>query len=256
MTIPSIYFKFISNEKIILFLYKIGLTLQLILDTRTSFKYKQLLWQVRNNTMVNYSRLVNVLTATDSVAANNVVGDYVECGVWKGGCSALLAYQAREEGNNRVTYLFDSFEGLPEPTIEDGQGAHTFAEGKNTGDLSSINKNVGTQDEVQRLFANLNLTNYKIIKGWFQNTLPENKDAIDSIAILRLDGDWYESTKVCLEHLYDKVSIGGYILIDDYNFWPGCKKAIDEFFGNRGIIPEIKRIDASGIYIRKEQGHS
>ena len=80
-----------------------------------------------------------------------------------------------------------------------------FADGKsNTGDLSSINKNVGTQDEVQRLFAKD--LNYKIIKGWFQDTFTWKQNTIDSIAVLRLDGDWYESTKVRLEHLYDKVS--------------------------------------------------
>ncbi len=251
MSIPSIYFKFISNEKIVLLLYKIGFTLQLILDTKTPYKYKRILWQVRNNTMVNYPRLVNILTTTDAVDANNVAGDYVECGVWKGGCSALFAYKACEKEKNRITYLFDSFEGLPEPTIEDGQGAHIFADGKCTGDLNSISKNVGTQDDVQKLFAKLNLTNYKINKGWFQDTLPENKNTINSIAILRLDGDWYESTKVCLEHLYDKVSVGGYILIDDYNFWPGCKKAVDEFFQTRGFTPNITKIDSSGISIKK-----
>ncbi len=201
--------------------------------------------------MVNYPRLVNILTTADAVVANNIVGNYVECGVWRGGCSALFAYKAREENKGRITYLFDSFEGLPEPTVEDGQGAHTFADGKSTGDLSSINKNVGTQDEVQKLFAKLNLTNYKIIKGWFQDTLPINKNTLESIAVLRLDGDWYESTKVCLEHLYDKVSVEGYVLIDDYNFWPGCKKAVDEFFASRGITPEIKRVDASGVLIKK-----
>jgi hypothetical protein len=222
------------------------------MDLRTPIKYKRLLWKVRNNTMVNYPRLVNILSTADEIATNNVLGNYVECGVWKGGCSALFAYKAQQENKNRIAYLFDSFEGLPEPTIEDGQGAYAFAEGKSTGKLNSINKNVGTQDEVQRLFVSLNLTNYKIIKGWFQITLPEYKHTLESIAVLRLDGDWYESTKVCLENLYDKVSVGGYILIDDYNFWPGCKKAVDEFYASRNITPEIKAIDSSGISIRKE----
>lgn len=254
MQIPSFYFKFIANEKIVLFLYKIAFTFQLLLDTKTPSNYKRVIWQVRNHSMVNYPRLVNIITTTQQVVKNGIDGDYVECGVWKGGCSALFAFMAHEEGKNlRTTYLFDSFEGLPQPTIQDGQGAATFAHGKNKGSLKTINKNVGTIEDVRSLFKKLGLHNYKIIKGWFQSTLPENTASINAISILRLDGDWYESTKVCLEYLYDKVSVGGYILVDDYNFWPGCKKAVDEFFAKRNILPNIKRIDASGVSIKKYQ---
>ena len=105
--------------------------------------------------------------------------------------------------------------------------------------------------DVKTLFEKLKIVNYRIIKGWFQDTLPQNIDKIGNIAILRLDGDWYESTKVCLEYLYDNVVEGGYILVDDYNFWPGCKKAVDEFFDNRKIFPNIIKVDLSGIAIRK-----
>lgn len=235
-----------------LFLYKIGLVIQLIADFKTPLRDKRFIWQIRNNTMVNYKRLVNVITTAEKVISEKLEGNFVECGVWKGGCSALLASKAKgDKVFNRTTFLFDSFQGLPEPTKEDGHGASIFSAGKTTGKLTSIEKNVGTLSDVKQLFNKLKLSNYKIIQGWFQDTLPKHKDGIGAISILRLDGDWYESTKVCLEELYDNVVENGFILIDDYNFWSGCKKAADEFFEARGISQLIERVDSSGIIIKK-----
>ena len=92
--------------------------------------------------------------------------------------------------------------------------------------------------------------NLRIIKGWFQDTLPVNKP--ERIAVLRLDGDWYESTKVCLNELFDRVVNGGVIVIDDYGDWEGCKKAIDEFFEERKILPFLHHIDKGGRYFFKQ----
>lgn len=93
--------------------------------------------------------------------------------------------------------------------------------------------------------------NIVISKGWFQDTLPKDKEKIGKIALLRLDGDWYESTKCCLENLYDNVIIGGYIVLDDYGYWEGAKKALDEFFIKRKISPELIKIDYTGVYFKK-----
>ncbi|HUP59862.1 MAG TPA: TylF/MycF/NovP-related O-methyltransferase [Thermoanaerobaculia bacterium] len=88
----------------------------------------------------------------------------------------------------------------------------------------------------------------EIRKGWFQDTLPSAKHEIGSIAVLRLDGDWYESTRVCLDNLYDLVAPGGYVIIDDYNYWEGCKRAVDEFLAARGLGVALVAVGDSAVW--------
>src|SRR4029077_4245895 len=123
-----------------------------------------------------------------------------------------------ETDPTREILLFDTFEGLPEPTREnpDYERAVQFA-GKCRGGL----------EEVEGLFQRLGLRNYRLIKEMFQETLPVADTG--AIGLLHIDGDWYESTRVCLENLWDSVSEGGIVQIDDYGEWQGCKKAVDEF---------------------------
>lgn len=87
--------------------------------------------------------------------------------------------------------------------------------------------------------------------GWFQSTLPASRKELGRIAILRVDADWYESTRCCLEELYDQLVVGGYLIIDDYGHFPGCRKAVDEFFEARGLRPRWVPIDYTGVYARK-----
>jgi O-methyltransferase len=120
--------------------------------------------------------------------------------------------------------------------------------------LAPVGTNVASIDEVRNLFFNtlrLEESNVMIIKGWFQNTVPEYQSRIGPIAILRIDGDWYESTKVCIENLYDNVVDGGYVIIDDYGFFPGCKKAVDEFVERRALKARLSLIDYSRVYFKK-----
>jgi hypothetical protein len=143
---------------------------------------------------------------------------------------------------------------LPEPTLEDGKIAKDYASDKAEGNLKTIDKCVAPLKDVEEVFFNilkLDKKNIVISKGWFQDTLPKDREKIGKIAILRLDGDWYESTKCCLENLYDNVIIGGYIILDDYGHWEGAKKALDEFFIERKIRPELIKIDYTGIYFKK-----
>jgi len=88
-------------------------------------------------------------------------------------------------------------------------------------------------------------------KGWFKETIPQQKEKIGKIALLRLDGDWYESTQICLEQLYDNVVSGGFVVLDDYGYWDGCRKAVDEFFAQRNIHPQLQKIDMFGYYFMK-----
>jgi len=205
-------------------------------------------------TMSGYKRLSNVYELSKKIEEEKLEGAFVECGVWKGGCAAIMAYVANESGSLRKIWLFDSFEGLPEPTREDGLVAQNYAGNRTLGRLQTIDKCIGALEDVKKIFfeiLKINPENIVIEKGWFQNTLPEAKKKIGQISILRLDGDWYESTKCCLENLYDNVIVGGYIIIDDYGHWEGAKKALEEFFVKGNINPDLIKIDYTGVYFKK-----
>ena len=205
------------------------------------FKRLNLFRKSYPNTMVGYARLSNAYELARLIERTGLQGAFVECGVWKGGCIATMAWVAKQANSNRSIWLFDSFEGLPEPTEKD-----PLKGWNHVGDYAA-------PQEVaeQLLFSKLkiNRDNVHIVKGWFQDTLPACKDEIGPISILRLDGDLYESTKCCLEHLYEQVVPGGYVIIDDYGCWEGCRIATDEFLEN--IDVELQIIDRKGRFFQK-----
>ena len=205
--------------------------------------------------MVPYEGLSNVHELATQIEDTNILGSFVECGVWKGGCSALMAAAALKGGRGRLTWLFDSFEGLPEPTEMDGAKAKKMAGNRIAGEMKPIGELVGTRENVEVIFSKFQIDkkNVRIIKGWFQDTLPEYRSKIGSIALLRLDGDWYESTKTCLENLFDQVVPGGFIIIDDYGHWEGCQKAVDEFLVSRGLNVELMKAGYAVVYFQKPQ---
>lgn len=233
---------------------KIKFFAELFLKNIFNFEKISLFIKVFPYTMVGYKRLSNVYELAKLVVENNIKGDFAECGVWKGGCAAVMGFIAEKEAKKRKTWLFDSFEGLPEPTEEDGIVAKGYSENKADGNLKTIDKCVGPMEDVKKVFFNilkLKPENIVIKKGWFQDTLPKAKGEMGKISLLRLDGDWYESTKCCLENMYDNVIMGGYIVIDDYGHWEGARKAIDEFFAAKNIKPELIKIDYTGVYFKK-----
>lgn len=223
----------------------------------TGFKYRnlRLFYAVRPFTMVPYEGLFNVHELANLIEDKKIPGAFVECGVWKGGCSALMAAVAKKKGGGRLTWLFDSFEGLPEPTGMDGVEARKLAKNRISGELRPIGEAVGTLESVEEVFSKLKIDpqTIKIVKGWFQDSLPNYKDKIGPISLLRLDGDWYESTKTCLENLYDHVVPGGYIIIDDYGHWEGCQKAVDAFLGNRELSVPFIKAGYSVVYFQKSK---
>jgi hypothetical protein len=205
-------------------------------------------------TMASIERLVNAYDLCVRAQNENVPGALVECGVWRGGCSGAMAYAGRK--SNRLVHLFDSFEGLPEPVSAlDGALSVEYSANHASGELKPIGQCVAPMEDVRTLLSILRIDFSKVVfhKGWFQDTLPADAPSIGSIAVLRLDGDWYESTKICLNYLYDKVSPGGYVIIDDYGHWEGCKRAIDEFFQVKRISPELIYVDYTGRYFQKPQ---
>lgn len=192
--------------------------------------------KIRNYTMVPYDALYQMKNLIQKVDRNGIKGAIVETGCWNGGCGAFMAHVSKKNGSNRQTWIFDSFEGLPKPSEDDRAIAEKVHRTMN--DLANY---LATPIEnAQTIAKKLHVEDIMhIVKGWFNQTVPENKDRIGAIAILRLDGDYYESTKVVLDHLYPSVTPGGYIVIDDFDY-PGCRKAIYDYFYENKISPVIK----------------
>jgi hypothetical protein len=194
--------------------------------------------------MVGLRRLENIQTAVRTVIDEGVPGDWVETGVWRGGASIFArACLAAYGDTERVVWLADSFEGLPKPTLpQDETGGAEM--------LWSYDELAVGVDTVRRNFERYGLLDERVrfLVGWFADTLPDA--AIDEIAILRLDGDLYESTMDALV-LYDKVSSGGFVIVDDYQVIPACSQAIDDFRRDREITAPIVPIDSDAVYWRK-----
>lgn len=225
---------------------------------------------VRQNTMVSYEPLVTLFQQVRHCEVNHVPGDFVECGVWKGGAVGLMALaHNRFTEKKRHLHMFDAFDDICEPDpLQDGPHAiNQVAKLANVqkeslqGRLRPV-KGVydshgghGTVEIVKQLlehkisYDNSFLHYYE---GWFQETLPRYKDNIKKIAILRLDADLYASTKVCLEFLYDKVVSGGFVIIDDYGAYEGCKKAVDEFRNKQQVTEFMVHVNHDCRYWIKE----
>ncbi len=212
------------------------------------------LFHARRYTMTNPTRCRILWDLSREVLSRNVPGGFVECGVWKGGSSAVMGLAIRRARQARDLHLFDSFEGLPEPTAADGEAAKEYSGGRNSGALVSVNQCKAGLDEVKGFLLGLlkldpARTHFHV--GWFQETLPTTAPAIGPIALLRLDGDWYESTRLCLEHLYPRLSPGGVVILDDYSAWSGCRKATDEYRAAHSIRAPLTPMDSIAVYWMK-----
>jgi len=217
---------------------------------------------INTHTMVTYEGLISLYDQVKYLEENNISGDFVECGVWKGGCVGLMALaNIRFGGKHRNLHLFDSFQGIPEPKEGiDGDLALKqsieWSDGGKSGKMRPLHGfydkfgGVGTLQENKVLLEKKigypqNQIQYH--RGWFNETIPNSK--IESIALLRLDSDWYEGTKICLENLVSKVVKNGFIIIDDYGTYDGCKKGVDEYFSNQYYF---HRVNQDIIYLVKK----
>lgn len=205
-------------------------------------------WPRMAHTMVGRSRLDNVHACLDRILADDVPGDLIETGVWRGGvCIFMRAFLAAHVRTDRTVWLADSFEGLPEPTPED-----MLPEGEGRIDVPSVNHHVlGVElPKVQENFRRYNLLDEQVrfLPGWFSDSLPTAP--IERLALLRLDGDWYKSTMDALVNLYPKLSLGGFAIIDDYML-PGCRQAVTDYREKHSIDEPIEVIDETGVFWRK-----
>lgn len=215
--------------------------------------------RVREITATSPARIVGLMDAVRYVVKNAIPGCVVECGVWRGGSVVVAALTLLELGDtSRDVYLFDTFEGMSEPTLRD-----RFADGT---PVAAVLRRLERRDDgsiwamspIDRVKANVLATGYPaekfhFVQGKVEDTLPGR--APERIALLRLDTDWYESTRHELEHLYDRLCPGGVLIIDDYGHWQGAREAVDEFFSARGYSPLLGRLDETGrMFVKPADG--
>jgi O-methyltransferase len=199
-------------------------------------------WPARAESMAGLRRLENLQFCVTEVLRRGVPGDLIETGAWRGGVTIFMRAILEAYGDTeRQVWVADSFQGLPRPDPERWP-AEEGDEHWTRGELAV------PLEEVQANFARYGLLDERVrfLVGWFADTLPTAP--IERLAVLRLDGDMYGSTMEALEALYPKLSVGGYVIIDDYGAIPQCKEAVTDFRAAHGIIDPMEAVDWTGVY--------
>lgn len=202
-------------------------------------------WPAMAHTMIGEKRMANLQFCVEDVLKNDVPGDFIETGVWRGGaCVFMRGILAAYGVQDRTVWVADSFEGLPVPD------ADKYPEDVEA-DWHMYDELAVGLEEVQATFNRYGLLDDKVefLKGWFKETLSEAP--IEQLAVLRLDGDLYESTMDALSSLYPKLSVGGYLIIDDYSL-PMCRQAVADYRDEHGITEPIQVIDWTGSFWQRE----
>lgn len=215
---------------------------------------REIIRAVRPYTMTDSDKVFALIQATRYVTRHGIPGDVVECGVWRGGSMQAAARTLIAAGDTaRDLYLFDTYEGMPPPSDEDvrhdGRPAEELLAAAPSREGSKVWA-VATLDDVQQGFAQVPYPPERVhfVKGLVEDTIPEG--APEQIAILRLDTDWYESTRHELEHLYPRLSPGGVLLLDDYGYWKGARQAVDEFLEATGEQLLLTRMASGRIAVK------
>lgn len=203
-------------------------------------------WPADAETMIGLGRLDNLQHCVTDVLRQGIQGDLIETGVWRGGASILMAGILRIYGDsNRLVWVADSFRGVPppDPKLYPADAGDTLF----TDRILAV-----SLEEVKANFEKYDLLSDQVsfLVGWFRDTLPSA--TISKLALMRLDGDLYESTILALRCLYPKLSPGGYVIVDDYGVMPGCKLAVEDFRLESGIEEEMQQVDESAIFWRRE----
>lgn len=232
---------------------------------------KRLIKKIRPYTMLPVVRLTSLYMQVKYCEQNNVKGDYMECGVWKGGAVGLMALTNQLYGaTRRNLFLFDSFDDIlpPNPEIDGFRAMQDALKYSNKTDLQELKSDPttpikgfydsfggkGTLSQNRQLFFRQIKYDKKYVhfyKGWFEDTMPKASKNVDRLAILRIDADWYKSVYICLKYFYPKVVKGGFIVIDDYGYYEGCTKAVKQYFSERNIHLYPNSIDSGSVYFIK-----
>lgn len=211
--------------------------------------------RVRQYTMTSDQRIDALVSATRHLVRRGVAGSFVECGVWRGGSVLAILLTLLEEGaTDRNVYVYDTFEGMTEPTSRDtsafdAPALDTWNEAASKGERAWSHFFDGQVFDAASVRALLESTGYPadrihLVAGRVEDTIPSKLPA--QVALLRLDTDWYESTKHELIHLYPLLEHGGVLIIDDYGHWQGCRAAVDEYFADLPAPLLLHPIDYTG----------
>lgn len=220
------------------------------LPTDFEDRHRKMVNKVKDFTMTSPERIFGLMEAVDYVVRNKVQGDIVECGVWRGGSMLCIAEELlAQKDNSRQLYLYDTFEGMPPPTTDDVDFSDQKAASLLIQEKDKENSLIwaySTLDSVKKTMAISEYPGSKIqyIVGKVEDTIPRTLP--EKIALLRLDTDWYESTRHELIHLFPKLVPGGVLIIDDYGFWKGARKAVDEYLAENSIQILLNRMDDTG----------
>lgn len=219
--------------------------------------HREITEKTKPYTLTSPKRIFALVEAVRYLVANGIEGAFVECGVYKGGSMMAAAMTLLSESiNDRDLYLYDTFEGMPKPGSSDvdawGKAAAETFEKEKLSDSSSRWAN-SPIEEVKEAMSSTGYPADRVhyIKGLVEDTLPET--APDRIALLRLDTDWYQSTRHELVHLYPRVVRKGVVIVDDYGHFQGARQAVDEFFAGRDLAPYLHRIDYTGRLLVKHE---
>jgi O-methyltransferase len=237
------------------FLRHVGIAKRRRFKDRVSDADQQIINAVRPYTMTTTARLLALISAVRYIVQNGIAGDFAECGVWRGGSMMAAALTLLAEGDrSRTLYLYDTFQGMTPPTGADVDLTGTPAEVQ----LRQQQKGTGVWCEASLgdVQANLQSTGYPAdrvhyVVGRVEDTIP--RQVSGSLALLRLDTDWYESTRHELIHLFPLLVQHGVLILDDYGHWEGAQQATDEFFAVRNKKPLLHRIDYSGRLLIKTE---
>jgi O-methyltransferase len=199
-------------------------------------------WPERAHTMIGMLRLNNLHNCLDEVRKNNIEGDFIETGVWRGGACIFVKKYFQLHGMNKKVFVADSFEGLPKPEHPEDEGDHHHTMKFLQVSLDEVKNNFSLHQALDE--------NVIFLKGWFSDTLPNNQQ-IKKLCILRMDGDMYKSTMDVFESCYHKVENKGFVIIDDYSAVRGCQRATILFRERNKIEKELTHIDGCGVYWQK-----
>jgi O-methyltransferase len=203
-------------------------------------KFGQFYEMCKPYTMTSIERMYAIFKATEYICKNNIPGDFVECGVWKGGSSMMAALSLIHFGRtSKELWLYDTFEGMSEATDKDVSYRGELGKDYKEESWPTFNEVVNNMEKVGYTDGGI-----RLITGKVEDTIPKYSPM--RISLLRLDTDWYESTLHELKHLYPLLIKGGVLIIDDYGHWEGARKATDEYFESIGVFPMLNRIDYTG----------
>ena len=198
---------------------------------------------VRSHSLVSNLSLFFLQELVRRIGESGVSGDIVECGVYRGGSAGVLGWEMMRLSGQRRLWLYDAFQGMPASTDDDDDYCRSIA-----------GQFIGSETQTRRLLSRLKVPEerFQIISGWFKDTLPVSR--VSSIALLHIDCDFYEPVRLVLEKFYERVEPLGYVVLNDYGSFAGCKKATNEFLAKLGDVARLEQIDRDAYYFQKPRG--